>query len=90
MAESHGPMTSSAPDCCRKPAPARDPRWEGIVGPALEGVMRCGACDALWHYTYETRTRYDGEPDTELENWKRLSEWEADRLFPRTGSPPVR
>ena len=76
-------MNGRAPDCCPDPAPARDARWEGVVGPSLEGVMCCRRCGALWHYTYETRTRYDGEPDDEIETFRRIDLAEADRLFGR-------
>jgi len=65
--------------------PRLDPRWRPVVGPTLERAARCRACGALWLHEVESRMRFDGEPDDEIDSWRQIDEAEADRRFRKTG-----
>ena len=63
-----------APDCCATPVLVTDSRFKLAYGPISTRVAKCSRCAAMWHETWSSRTRYDGEPDDEVFEYARLGD----------------
>lgn len=61
-----------APDCCATPSLVTDSRFKLTYGPISTRVAKCSSCSAMWHETWTSRPRYDGEPDDEVFEYARL------------------
>lgn len=62
------------PDCCAAPDLVTDARFKLEYGPISVRVAKCAHCSAMWHETWTSRARFDGELDDEVFEYRRLGD----------------